>query len=124
MRFRRRSMNLCDIRVRNMAYNGGIGQLKGDVMMKFPWTKPDPLKEEIDRQLEELGDLDPDDDNFETLSKSVERLERARNERKRSIAPEIIIKVVGAIIVTGMIIIFQKEDVLDRQASGQIPRIF
>lgn len=92
--------------------------------MKFPWTKPDPLKEEIDRQLEELGDLDPDDDNFETLSKSVERLERARNERKRSIAPEIIIKVVGAIIVTGMIIIFQKEDVLDRQASGQIPRIF
>ena len=92
--------------------------------MKFPWTTPDPLKDEIDRELEELGDLKPSDDDFETLSKSVERLERARNERKRPITPEILIKVIGAIAVTGMIILFQKEDVLDRQAGGQIPRIF
>ena len=86
--------------------------------MKIPWIKPDPLKDEIDRQLGELSDLDPDDDNFETLSKSIERLERARNERKRPITPEILIK------VAAMIIVFQREDVLDRQAAGQIPRIF
>ena len=92
--------------------------------MKIPWIKPDPLKDEIDRQLGELSDLDPDDDNFETLSKSIERLERARNERKRPITPEILIKVAGAIAVTAMIIVFQREDVLDRQAAGQIPRIF
>ncbi len=92
--------------------------------MKFPWTKPDPLKDEIDREIEKISNLKASDDDFETYSKSIERLERARNERKRPIAPEIVIKVVGAAAVTLMIIVFQKEDVLDRQASGQIPRIF
>lgn len=92
--------------------------------MKFPWTKPDPLKDEIDREIEKISNLKASDDDFETYSKSIERLERARNERKRPITPEIVIKVVGAAAVTLMIIVFQKEDVLDRQASGQIPRIF
>lgn len=92
--------------------------------MKFPWTKPDPLKDEIDREIEKISNLKASDDDFETYSKSIERLERARNERKRAITPEIVIKVVGAAAVTLMIIVFQKEDVLDRQAAGQIPRIF
>ncbi len=92
--------------------------------MKFPWQKDDHLENEIVRELEELSELDASDDQFETYSKSIERLERARNERKRAVAPEIIVKVVGAIAVTAMIIFFQKQEVLDRQAGGQIPRIF
>lgn len=81
------------------------------------------LQEEIDREIVELGLLEPNDPKFEKLSESIARLEEAKNKKLPPIGRETLVRVVGGVIVTAAIILFQKTDVLDRSAASQIPRI-
>jgi len=90
----------------------------------FKITKKDKrtkLEKEIDSLLEIMKTYPPDWETYTIMSENLERLYRAKShERNRHVSPDTIAVVMGNLLGIGLILGFEKANVITSKALGFI----